>query len=212
MCCNSAYGARRDFSLKPQVAMARCDGVIRRRRPKSSLVAAARGGLSRAHCGLFCQRCSMGDLMLFAALWAVQHLGVAGRADGLDHLEDALADAAFADLVVGAHQLQRLALDQRILLLLERRAGLAEALAAAARHRPARQRVGRHLVEEVRNRHVEHLGELVKPARTDAVGAALVLLDLLEGEPDGRPELLLAHSQERAALTHARADMDVYRM
>jgi hypothetical protein len=31
-------------------------------------------------------------------------------------------------LVVGAHQLQRLALDQRILLLLERRSGLAEAL------------------------------------------------------------------------------------
>src|SRR5215216_7688557 len=120
------------------------------------------------------------------ALTAAQHLGVAGRADGLDHLEDALADAAFADLVVGAHQLERLALDQRILLLLERRAGLAEALAAAARHRPARQRVGRHLVEEVRHRHVEYLGELVKPARTDAVGATLVLLDLLEGEPDRR--------------------------
>jgi hypothetical protein len=65
------------------------------------------------------------------------------------------------------------------------------------------------LDEEVRHRHVEHLGELIEPARTDAVGAALVLLDLLEGEPDGRPELLLAHSEKRAALTHARADMDI---
>jgi hypothetical protein len=47
---------------------------------------------------------------------------MARRAHGLDHLEDALAHAAFADFVVGAHQLERLALDQRILLLLERRA------------------------------------------------------------------------------------------
>src|SRR5919109_1245540 len=91
------------------------------------------------------------------ALAAAQHLGMACRTYGLDHFEDALAHAAFADLVVGAHQLERLALDQRILLLLERRAGLAEALAAAARHRPARQGVGGHLVEEVRHRHVEHL-------------------------------------------------------
>jgi hypothetical protein len=68
---------------------------------------------------------------------------MARRTHGLDHLEDALAHAAFADLVVGAHQLEGLALDQRILLLLERRAGLAEALAAAARHRAARQDVGR---------------------------------------------------------------------
>ena len=68
------------------------------------------------------------ELSGFALLTVSQHLGMAGRSH--DHLEDALADAAFADLVVGAHQLQRLALDQRILLLLERRAGLAEALAA----------------------------------------------------------------------------------
>ena len=55
---------------------------------------------------------------------------MARRTHGLDHLEDALAHAAFADLVVGPHQLERLALDQRILLLVERRAGLTEALAA----------------------------------------------------------------------------------
>jgi hypothetical protein len=56
--------------------------------------------------------------------------------------------------------------------------------------------------EEVRHRHVEHLGEFIEPAQTDAVGAALVFLDLLEGEPDGRPELLLAHPEKRG--THPR--------
>src|SRR5262249_39950092 len=110
------------------------------------------------------------------------------------------------------HQLQRLALDQGILLLLERRAGFAEALAAAARHRPARQRIRRHLVEEVRHRYIQHLGELIEAARPDAVGAALVFLNLLERESDGGPELFLADPEKRAALTHARADMDVYRV
>src|SRR5215471_618672 len=147
---------------------------------------------------------------LRAALATAQNLGVARRTHGLHHLEDALAHAAFADLVVGANQLERLTLDQRILLLLEGCAGLAEALAPAARHRTSRQSVRRHLVEEVRHRHIENLGELVEPARTDAVGAALVLLNLLEGEPDGCSQLLLAHAEQRATLTHARADMNIY--
>src|SRR5262245_6404729 len=158
------------------------------------------------------QSVASGSLGGFPLFTTAQHLGMTCRTHGLDHLEDALAHAAFTDLVVGAHQLQRLALDQRILLLLERRAGLAEALAAAPRHRAARQRVGRHLVEEIGHRHIEDLGELEEPARADAVRATLVLLDLLEGEPDGCPELFLAHSEERAALAHARADMNVYRM
>src|SRR5215469_9125057 len=63
---------------------------------------------------------------------ATQDFGVAGRPYRLDHFEDALANAALADLVVSAHQFERLALDQRVLFLFERRAGLAEALAAAA--------------------------------------------------------------------------------
>jgi hypothetical protein len=42
---------------------------------------------------------------------------MAGGAHGLDHLEDALAHPGFADLVVGPHQFQGLALDQGILFL-----------------------------------------------------------------------------------------------
>ena len=96
-----------------------------------------------------------------------------------------------------------------MLLLRERCAGLAEALAATARHGPARERVGWHLVEEVRHRYVQHLGELVKPARTDAVGAAFVLLDLLEGEPDGIADFGLRHAQQEAKLPYPRPNMDV---
>src|SRR5258708_39580239 len=144
-----------------------------------------------------------------APLAPAQHFGVAGGSHGLDHLENALAHATLANLVVGAHQLERLALDEGVLLLLERRAGLTEALSAAARHRAARKCVGRHFVEEIRHRHIQHLGELEEPARANTVGTALVLLDLLESKPDSGAQLLLAHAQKGATLPHARADVDI---
>src|SRR5580704_8957836 len=81
-----------------------------------------------------------GPLTPFAA---AQNLGMAGGAHGLDHLEDTLAHPRLADLVVGPHQFQGLALDQRILFLLERRAGLTEALAPTTRRWPASHRRNR---------------------------------------------------------------------
>src|SRR5258708_11908595 len=150
------------------------------------------------------------DRGLLAAFSTPQDLGMAGGAHRLDHLEDALAHPRLADLVVGAHQFQRLALDQRILFPLERRTGLAEALAPATGHWPAGQRVGRHFVEEIGHRHIQYLGEFEQPARADAVGAALVLLDLLEGQADSGSNLRLTHSEEGATLAHARADVNIY--
>src|ERR1700730_1038937 len=150
-----------------------------------------------------------GPLTPFAA---AQNLGMAGGAHGLDHLEDTLAHPRLADLVVGPHQFQGLALDQRILFLLERRAGLAEPLAPTTRPGPPEQRVARHLVEEIGPRYVQPLGEFEQPARADAVGAALIFLNLLKCETDGRPELLLAHPEKGTALAHARADMNVHRV
>ena len=52
--------------------------------------------------------CDQSPLTPFAA---AQNLGMAGRTHGLDHLEDALAHAGLADLVVGPNQLEGLALD-----------------------------------------------------------------------------------------------------
>jgi hypothetical protein len=40
-------------------------------------------------------------------------------------------------------------------------------------------------------------------------GAALILLDLLECEPDSIAQLGLAHRKQRAALAHARSNMNV---
>ncbi len=69
---------------------------------------------------------------------------MAGGADRLHHLEDALAHTRLADLVVGSHQLESLALDQRILHLLKRSCFLASTLLPAARHGPAGERIGGH--------------------------------------------------------------------
>src|SRR5881394_3915046 len=123
---------------------------------------------------------------------------MAGGTNRLHHFEDTLAHPRLANLVVGPHQLKRLALDQRILLLLEWRRGLAEALPPAARHWPAGEGIRGHLVEEIGYRHIEHLGELEETARANAVGAALVLLNLLEGQADRCSEFLLAHAKKSA--------------
>src|SRR5438477_7673441 len=41
--------------------------------------------------------------------------------------------------------------------------------------------------------HTEDLAHVVKPAAADAVGGALVFLDLLKGQPEFRRQLFLAH-------------------
>ena len=133
--------------------------------------------------------------------------------EGPHHLIDTLTHSVFPNLVVGPHQLQRLALDQGILLFLERRGGVAEpALSAAARHRPAIQRVRGHLLEEIRYRYIQHLAELEQPTRADAVEPPLVLLDLLECQSDRIAEHCLTHSEQRSSLPQTIADMDVDRM
>src|SRR5258708_1163690 len=110
-----------------------------------------------------------------------------GGAEDFDHFEAALAHPGLGDLVIGADQLERLALDQRVLLLLEGRCRLAEALAVASRQRPASQHIGRHPVEEIQHRHVERLGELEQPARADAVGAAFVFWICWKVSPTALP-------------------------
>src|SRR3546814_5572946 len=45
----------------------------------------------------------------------------------------------------------------------------------------------RQLLEEISDRHPQHPGEVEEAAREDAVGAALVLLDLLKGDAERAP-------------------------
>ena len=70
---------------------------------------------------------------------------------------------------------------------------------------------GGHVVEEEADRHVQDAGEVEQPARADPVHAALILLDLLEGQAQGFAKLFLAHAKKRATQPHPRADMDIDR-
>jgi hypothetical protein len=122
----------------------------------------------------------------------------------LREIEHLLAHARVLDAVVGAHELERLALGERVGLVIG--GSLVEAAIAAAR---GRCDLGRHLVEEELDRHVEDLGELIEPARADPVRAALVFLDLLEGQPQGLGQLLLAHPEHGPPQADAGAHMRI---
>ena len=70
----------------------------------------------------------------------------------------------------------------------------------------------RHVVEKERHRHIEDLAELEQARGADAVDAALVFLDLLEGQAEALAEPLLAHAEQGTAQPQALADMDVDRV
>src|SRR3546814_20545003 len=69
-----------------------------------------------------------------------------------------------------------------------------------------------YLFEETGHGHAQDPRKLVQLAGTDAVGAALVLLDLLERQTQGVRQFLLGIPQEHPAKAHTSAHMDVYGM
>src|SRR6516165_11693301 len=66
--------------------------------------------------------------------------------------------------------------------------------------------VGRTLEEE-RYWNLQNVGDLLQPARSDAVSALLVFLHLLEGDAERIAELLLAHCKHQAAHAYPAADV-----
>src|SRR5689334_18488365 len=130
-------------------------------------------------------------------------------AERLRQIHEPAPDPDVADPVIGTDQLDRLAARHDVVVEpLRRRLGEAApsgGIGAAAFF-------SIEAVKEVRDRDVQHLRELVQPARPDAVGAALVLLDLLERDADRLRELLLAHAEQGTAHAEPRADMDVDRV
>jgi hypothetical protein len=131
--------------------------------------------------------------------------GTGALGQRLGQLEHALAHLRVGDPVVGAHQLESLALGHRIALEDQR---LLFGLATETARRAVTDR-SRHLVEEIGHRHVEHARQIEQAAGTDAIGAALVFLHLLEGQPDRVTELFLAHAEQGAAQPNAASDMDI---
>lgn len=70
----------------------------------------------------------------------------------------------------------------------------------------------RETVEERAYRCAERPGDMCQHAGRDAVGAALVFLDLLEGDADRDGERLLGHADERALRADAQGDLQVDRI
>jgi hypothetical protein len=67
----------------------------------------------------------------------------------------------------------------------------------------------RRALEEERHRYLQNVGDLLQPARPDAVRAFLVFLDLLEGKTECVAQLLLAHCEHHAAHAHPAANVSV---
>jgi hypothetical protein len=63
--------------------------------------------------------------------------------------------------------------------------------------------------EEERHRDIQHSREFEQLRRTDAIGAALVLPDLLEAHAHRGTDAALAHAKKGAPLAQEHSDMDV---
>jgi hypothetical protein len=70
-------------------------------------------------------------------------------------------------------------------------------------------RMTRHSVEEERNRHLKDLGDVLQPARANAVGPLLIFLNLLKRQSKRVRKSCLAHFEHQAPHPHAAADMPV---
>ena len=66
------------------------------------------------------------------------------------------------------------------------------------------------LFKEVADGHAEETRRFPEPGRGDAIGAALVFLDLLEREPERLTEVALAESQTAPAMSDPAADVNIH--
>src|SRR5512132_708463 len=125
-----------------------------------------------------------------------------GKRQDTDQLEQPLADGRVGNAKVVVHQLERLARVHRIdVERLRRRLGQSEA------RRPHPHLLAHHSLEEERYLDPQRLRDLEQVAGADAVGAALVFLDLLKGYADRLAQLRLADAQPDAPAANTRADV-----
>jgi hypothetical protein len=66
--------------------------------------------------------------------------------------------------------------------------------------------------EEERDRHAQHLAQLIEAAGAYAVFSLLVLVQLLIRDAQDCGKFWLAHSQSHPPLSHTRSDMNIDRM
>ena len=128
----------------------------------------------------------------------------------LDQLEQALAHLGVGNAVVVVHEFEGLTRVHRIAFQSghgDVRQPLHRILVVAAA-----EEFGRHFFEEERHIDAERLGDLGEIAGADAIGSALVFLDLLEGDSDRLAEFGLADADSHAPATDPPADVLVDRM
>jgi hypothetical protein len=125
------------------------------------------------------------------------------RDDLFDQVDDGAAEFAVGDAREGADQRQSFGSREEIGDV-SRRGRLADAFRV---HRGAGD-----AFEQERHRDLKDFGNLLQAAGADAVGALLVFLDLLEGQPERIAQSFLAHAHHEPAHAHAAADMSVNRI
>jgi hypothetical protein len=88
--------------------------------------------------------------------------------------------------------------------------GPSSLLAGIGTVRLLRLRIGsRDALEKERDRHTQHLAQLMESAGTDAVFGLLVFVQLLVFDAQGCGQLWLAYSQGEPPLSHTRSDMNI---
>jgi hypothetical protein len=131
--------------------------------------------------------------------------GPFGAGQRLGEFEQAAAQGWVLDPVVGTDQLDGFAPSQGVGV--ER---FSRWLGKPCWDRGCSHRI--HVVEEKRDRYVQHPTQIMQSAGADAIGAALVFLNLLKRQPDRLPELFLTQTEHIPAEPNSGADMDIDRV
>jgi hypothetical protein len=64
-------------------------------------------------------------------------------------------------------------------------------------------------LEKERDRHIQHLAQLIDSTGADTVYGLFVFVDLLKRKPQGCRQLWLAYSQHHSSLSQTRCDMNI---
>jgi hypothetical protein len=114
-------------------------------------------------------------------------------------MEKAASDRVIVDLVISCHEFDRFWPLELIRL-------------EAKVHHDRRRTRRIHIVEKEGDWYVKDLRELQQPARAYAISTEVVLLNLLEREPDRFGKLFLTQPKHLPPQPHARTDMHVDRV
>eukprot|EP01100_Stratorugosa_tubuloviscum_P013633 TRINITY_DN6955_c0_g1_i1.p2 TRINITY_DN6955_c0_g1~~TRINITY_DN6955_c0_g1_i1.p2 ORF type:complete len:171 (+),score=-34.73 TRINITY_DN6955_c0_g1_i1:93-605(+) len=125
-------------------------------------------------------------------------------AQRLGEVQNAAAHLRIGNAIVSTHQFQRLALGHGVHVHARRFLGQTRDQA----RRQGFHFLG-HIVEEKADGNIQNTRKIEQTRSTDTIGAALVLLDLLEGQAQGFTQLFLAHAKQGTAQTHTGTHMHI---